>query len=80
MRRSELDYILCIMLGMDRQTENVIGKQTEISDLNFTVDRPLQVEQNGELVAVECNPPSGRSDALPNRDGRPQPHRRQSRA
>ncbi|MGO8698248.1 MAG: type IV pilus twitching motility protein PilT [Limisphaerales bacterium] len=59
MRRSELDYILCIMLGMDRQSEDVIGKQTEISDLNFTVDRPLQVEQNGELVAVECDPPLG---------------------
>jgi twitching motility protein PilT len=24
--------------------------------LNFTVDRPLQVEQNGELVPVICNP------------------------
>jgi twitching motility protein PilT len=59
MRRSELDYILCIMLGLDRQTETVIRKRTEISDLNFTVDRPLQVEQNGELVAVECNPPLG---------------------
>ncbi|MGA2177555.1 MAG: PilT/PilU family type 4a pilus ATPase [Verrucomicrobiota bacterium] len=57
MRRSELDYILCIMLGLDRQTETVIRRRTEVSDLNFTVDRPLQVEQNGELVPVGCNPP-----------------------
>ena len=57
MRRSELDYILCIMLGLDRQTETVIRRRSEVSDLNFTVDRPLQVEQNGELVAVGCNPP-----------------------
>jgi twitching motility protein PilT len=45
------------MLGLDRQSETVIRRRTEVSDLNFTVDRPLQVEQNGELVSVECNPP-----------------------
>ena len=56
MRRSELDYILSTMLGLDRQTETVILRRTEVSDLNFTVDRPLQVEQNGELVAVASNP------------------------
>src|SRR5208283_4827010 len=44
-------------LGLDRQTETVIRRRSEVSDLNFTVDRPLQVEQNGELVAVGCNPP-----------------------
>jgi twitching motility protein PilT len=56
MRRSELDYILSTMLGLDRQTETVILRRTEVSDLNFTVDRPLQVEQSGELVAVASNP------------------------
>jgi twitching motility protein PilT len=56
MRRSELDYILSTMLGLDRQTETVILRRTEVSDLNFTVDRPLQVEQNGELVSVASNP------------------------
>src|SRR6202050_2542858 len=57
MRRSELDYILSTMLGLDRQSETVILRRTEVSDLNFTVDRPLQVEQNGELVPVASNPP-----------------------
>jgi twitching motility protein PilT len=56
MRRSELDYILSTMLGLDRTTDTVIRRRTEVSDLNFTVDRPLQVEQNGELVPVACNP------------------------
>jgi twitching motility protein PilT len=56
MRRSELDYILSTMLGLDRQSETVIRRRTEVSDLNFTVDRPLQVEQNGELVPVASNP------------------------
>jgi twitching motility protein PilT len=56
MRRSELDYILSTMLGLDRQTDTVIRRRTEVSDLNFTVDRPLQVEQNGDLVPVACNP------------------------
>jgi len=57
MRRAELDYILTTMLGMDRQSETVIRRRKEVSDLNFTVDRPLQVEQNGELIPVSCNPP-----------------------
>ncbi len=57
MRRAELDYILTTMLGMDRQTETVIRRRKEVSDLNFTVDRPLQVEQSGELTPVACNPP-----------------------
>ncbi len=56
MRRSELDYILSTMLGLDRQSDTVILRRTEVSDLNFTVDRPLQVEQSGELVAVASNP------------------------
>src|SRR5580698_373945 len=58
MRRSELDYVLSTMLGLDRQTETThLRRKTAVSDLNFTVDRPLQVEQYGELVPVACNPP-----------------------
>jgi twitching motility protein PilT len=56
MRRSQLDYLLSTMLGLDRQTDTGFRRRTEVSDLNFTVDRPLQVEQNGELVPVLCNP------------------------
>jgi twitching motility protein PilT len=58
MRRAELDYILTTMLNTDRQA-GLVRKGKEVSDLNFTVDRPLQVEQNGELVAVTSNPPIG---------------------
>jgi twitching motility protein PilT len=64
MRRRELDYVLSTMLGLDRQTETVIRRRTEVSDLNFTVDRPLQVEQNGELVPVASNPPIERLTAF----------------
>jgi len=42
MRRPELDYILSIMLDA----------YPEVSDLIFTVDRPLQVETAGELKPV----------------------------
>jgi twitching motility protein PilT len=47
MRRNELDFILGRMLE----------SQQEVSDLNFTVDKPLQVESFGELVPVEMDPP-----------------------
>ncbi len=57
MRRSELDYILAMMLGLDRQTETVIRRRRDVSDLNFTVDKPLQIEQAGELTAVSFYPP-----------------------
>jgi len=57
MRRAELDYILTTMLGMDRQSDTMIRRRKEVSDLNFTVDRPLQVELAGELTPVACNPP-----------------------
>jgi twitching motility protein PilT len=43
MRRPELDYILTAMLD----------SQPEVSDLLFTVDKPLQVEAIGELKPVE---------------------------
>src|SRR6516162_4088390 len=42
MRRPELDYILSTMLD----------SQPEVSDLLFTVDKPLQVESFGELKPV----------------------------
>jgi twitching motility protein PilT len=57
MRRTELDYILSTMLGLDGQTESAAPRPTDVSDLNFTVERPLQVEQNGQLVPIACNPP-----------------------
>ncbi len=47
MRRPELDYILTAMLD----------SQPEVSDLLFTVDKPLQVEAYGELNPVICDPP-----------------------
>ena len=50
MRRPELDNILNTMLD----------SQPEVSDLLFTVDKPLQVESFGELKPVEFDPPIGR--------------------
>ncbi len=47
MRRNELDYILTTMLNSNR----------DVSDLNFTPDRPLQVESGGQLVPVAIDPP-----------------------
>jgi twitching motility protein PilT len=46
MRRPELDYLLTTMLD----------SQPEVSDLLFTVDKPLQVESFGELKPVACDP------------------------
>jgi twitching motility protein PilT len=46
MRRPELDYLLTTMLE----------SQPEVSDLLFTVDKPLQVESFGELKRVTCDP------------------------
>jgi len=46
MRRHELDYVLGRMLDYHE----------EVSDLNFTVDKPLQVESFGQLVPVEMDP------------------------
>src|ERR1043165_2238898 len=47
MRRPELDYILSTLLD----------SQPEVSDLLFTVDKPLQVESFGELKPVTSDPP-----------------------
>ena len=46
MRRNELDHILGAMLE----------SQKEVSDLNITVDKPLQVESYGQLAAVALSP------------------------
>src|SRR6266702_5371770 len=46
MRRPELDHILSTMLN----------SQPEVSDLLFTVDKPLQVEALGKLKPVACDP------------------------
>src|SRR6266436_4099592 len=46
MRRPELDHILGTMLD----------SQPDVSDLLFTVDKPLQVEALGELKPVTCDP------------------------
>src|SRR5215831_2171538 len=47
MTKAELDYILGTMLDSQRI----------VSDLNLTVDKPLQVESVGELVPVTIEPP-----------------------
>jgi twitching motility protein PilT len=47
MRKSEIDDLLSAMLD----------SHDNVSDLNVTVDRPLQVEAAGELVAVPVDPP-----------------------
>jgi len=47
MRRHELDFILRRMLEHEQ----------EVSDLNFTVAKPPQVESFGELVPVSLDPP-----------------------
>lgn len=49
MTKAELDYILATMLD----------SQKGVSDLNFTVDKPLQVEASGELFPVYLDPPTG---------------------
>src|SRR5437763_377623 len=47
MTKAELDYILTTMLDSHKN----------VSDLNITVDKPLQVESSGELVGVAIDPP-----------------------
>jgi len=46
MRKQEVDHILTKMLDT----------QKNVSDLNLTVGRPLQVESSGELVGVDIKP------------------------
>ena len=47
MRKQEIDHVLTRMLD----------SHTNVSDLNFTVGKPLQVESSGQLVPVEMSPP-----------------------
>ena len=47
MRRTELDQLMGTMLD----------SQPDVSDLNFTVDKPLQVESYGQLLPVAMEPP-----------------------
>ncbi len=50
MRRNELDYYLNALLDFHK----------DVSDINFTVDKPMQVEVTGVLSTVPCNPPIDR--------------------
>ena len=47
MTKAELDYILGTMLDSHK----------DVSDLNFTVEKPMQVEAYGELNPVAFEPP-----------------------
>jgi len=47
MRKQEVDHILTRMLD----------SHTNVSDLNFTVGKPLQVESAGQLLPVDIHPP-----------------------
>jgi twitching motility protein PilT len=46
MKKQEIDHILVRMLDYHR----------EVSDLNFTVGKPMQVESSGELIPVDMRP------------------------
>ena len=50
MRKQQIDYIFTSMLE----------SYDNVSDLNFTVDKPLQVEAAGELKPVTVTPPVNR--------------------
>ena len=60
MRTPDLDRILSAMLKT----------HDGISDLNFSVGRPLQVEDFGELKPVLVDPPIERADPLSDRAAR----------
>src|SRR2546422_9392712 len=47
MRRNELDFLLSTLLDSNK----------DVSDIVFTVDRPLQVEVSGQLLPVPVQPP-----------------------
>src|SRR5688572_20333417 len=54
MRRNELDYVLNTLLDFNK----------EVSDIIFTVDKPLQVEVSGVLLPVPIQPPVERLTAF----------------
>jgi len=45
---------------IDRILDNMMQAHDNVSDLIFTVDRPIQVEASGELTPVSMNPPLDR--------------------
>src|SRR3989441_11236882 len=47
MRKAQMDTLMAAMLE----------SHDSVSDLNFSVDRPLQVHSNGELAPVSVTPP-----------------------
>lgn len=61
MRRNELDHILNTMLNGATPTAEagkvVVDTRKDVSDLNFTVNKPLQIEYSGQLIPVLLNPP-----------------------
>lgn len=58
MRRVELDQILGMMLDSTPMinSSTVLDSKKDVSDLNFTVNKPLQVEYSGQLIAVSTTP------------------------
>src|SRR5437016_12165213 len=47
MRKAQMDTLMAAMLD----------SHDSVSDLNFSVDRPLQVQSNGALAPVSVTPP-----------------------
>ena len=68
MRRPELG--LTILTTM-------LDSQPEVSDLLFTVDKPLQVEVVRRIEAGHAGSADREADALSDRDDRAEPDRRQ---
>ncbi len=62
MRRVELDQILAMMLDPKplMNPSSASHNPRDVSDLNFTVNKPFQVEQAGQLIAVAMDPPVSR--------------------
>ncbi len=58
MRRVELDQILTMMLDSTPMLNPsvVLDSKKDVSDLNFTVNKPLQVEYSGQLISVATDP------------------------
>ncbi len=54
----------------------MLDSQPEVSDLLFTVDKPLQVESFGELKPVSLRAADRKAHPVPNRNDRAQSDRR----
>jgi len=59
MRRNELDYLLSTMLDSSTMVDGntLLDTKGDVSDLNFTVNKTLQVEYSGRLIPTISNPP-----------------------